>query len=75
MTKEREKSEITSRENLGKVLRFTESLMDGKAGGPATRDFFLSHLNHRIVLVLLTLEKPLTQSGLTDFYINYYKLV
>ena len=50
MTKEREKSEITSRENWRKVLKFTESLMEGKAGGPATRDVFLSHLNHQIVL-------------------------
>ena len=29
----------------------------------------------KYTLVLLTLEKPLNQSGMTDFYIDYYKLV
>ena len=29
----------------------------------------------KYTLVLWTLEKPLTQSGMMDFYIDYYKLV
>ena len=29
----------------------------------------------KYTLVSLTLEKPLTQSGMSDLYINYYKLV
>ena len=28
-----------------------------------------------IILVLLTIKKPLTKSGMTDFNVNYYKLV
>ena len=36
MTKEGEKSETSSPENCRKVLKFTESLIEGEVVGPAT---------------------------------------
>ena len=48
MTKEGEKDETTSLENCRKVLKFTESLIEGEVVEPETRDYSPSLLHHRM---------------------------
>ena len=48
MTKEGEKGETTSLENCRKVLKFTESLIEGEVVEPETRDYSPSLLHRRM---------------------------